>query len=221
MIVGLIIILVFPFIYFYTQMNNLNSKTSAIKKAIDEGKETYYDSTDGFLHWTKNGEKVIDCVWGYAENNDAIVGDQVLIGAKSHHVYKNYTKEKFKYHIQTQIDCGYCWCYERHTYNEEFRGDLALRYHMKGKYFYYLIKEEHKSSNYDDNRLYLYCEKNTGKRRKISFEEYIQLGGSELTEIEYKKKNGYTVTAFHSKSNNNNQNINAFDYNNKYLNGGK
>ena len=39
--------------------------------------------------------------------------------------------------------------------------------------------------------------------------------------IEYKKKNGYTVTAFHSKSNNNNQNINAFDYNNKYLNGGK
>lgn len=217
MIVGLIIILVFPFIYFYTQMSNLNSKMSAIKKAMDEGKEAYYDSTDGFLHWTKNGEKVIDCVWGYAENNDAIVGDQVLIGVKSHRVYKNYTREKFECHVQNQIKGGKCWCYERHEYNKPFRNDTTLRYYVKDKYFYYLTKKEFKN----DNKFCLYCEKNTGEKREITFEEYVQLGGSELTEIEYKKKNGYTITTLHSKPNNSNQNIDAFDYNNKYLNGGK
>lgn len=197
--IGVIIILVSPFIFFYTQMNKLNNKTSTIKKAMDKGKETYYDSMDGFLHWTENGEKVIDCVWGYQENNQAIVGDQVIMGVKSHHVYKNYTKEKFEYHVQCQINSGQVWCYERHAYNQPFRGDVILRYHIKEKYFYYLIKEEHKSKKYDENRLYLFCEKNTGEKRKITFKEYVELGGSELTEIEYKKKNGYTLTTLRGK----------------------
>lgn len=218
--IGLIIILVFPFIFFYTQMNNFNEKTGNIRKAIEEGKETYYDTTDGFLHWTANGDRVIHCTWWYDEGNGTIKGDKVLMGAKSHHIYKNYTQEKFTSHVQSQINHNCCWCYERHAYNEEFRNDITLRYHMKDKYFYYLIKEEHRSANYDDNRLYLYCERNTGEKRKITFEEYIQLGGSELTEIEYKKKNGYTVTTLRSKINDN-QNNSTFNYNDKYLNGGK
>lgn len=219
MIIGFLIILIFPFIYFYTQANKFSQKTSTIKKAIEEEKETYYDTTDGFLHWTANGDKVIHCTWGYAENNEAIVGDKVLMGAKNHHVYRNYTKEKFETHIQSQINCGKCWCYERHAYNQEFRNDLTLRYHMEDKYFYYLVKEEHRSTNYDDNRLYLYCERNTGEKRKITFEEYVQLGGSELTENEYKKKNGYTLTTLRSKPKE--EKSKAFDFNDIYLQGGK
>lgn len=217
MIIGFLIIIIFPFIFFYTQMNIFNEKTSAIRKAMDEGKETYYDTVDGFLHWTENGEKVIHCNWGYKDNDEAIVGDKVLMGIKNHHVYKNYTREQFEHHIQTQIDCGYCWCYERHAYSGKCRGDLALRYHMKDKYFYYLVKEEHKSSNYDDNRLYLYCKRNTGERKKITFEEYIQLGGSELTETNYKKKNGYTVTTLRPRTPE--EDSKAFDYADKYLRG--
>ena len=55
MIVGLLIIIIFPFIYFHTQMNNFNQKTNTIRKAIKSEKETYYDITDGHLHWTQNG----------------------------------------------------------------------------------------------------------------------------------------------------------------------
>lgn len=217
---GLIIILVFPFIFFYTQMNRFNEKTDTIRKAIKEEKETYYDVTDGHLHWTETGEIVVRWRWAYADREDVIKGDDVIYGEKSKRIYRNFTKEKFVNHVQNQMDLGYCWCYERHAYNQKFRNDITLRYHMKDNYFYYLIKEEHKSTNYDDNRLYLYCERNTGEKRKITFKEYIQLGGSELTEIEYKKKNGYTITTFRSKINNNQAN-DTFDYNDKYLNGGK
>ena len=44
MIAGLLIIIIFPFIYFYTQMDNFNQKTDVIKRAIDEKKYYYCDN---------------------------------------------------------------------------------------------------------------------------------------------------------------------------------
>lgn len=147
MIVGLIIILVFPFIYFYTEMSNLNSKTSTIKKAIDEGKETYIDPLTGKMHWVENGEQVIWTEILSTEKNipeGCIVGDKVLRGVKSGKVYKNKSFEQFKAHVQRQINNGEIWCYERIDYAKK-HDDCSkqhLRYHIKDKYFYTLQKIE-------------------------------------------------------------------------------
>ena len=209
MIAGLLIIIIFPFIYFYTQMNNFNQKTNTIRKAIKSEKETYYDITDGHLHWTQNGDAVMYWTWAHQERSDVIKGDEVICNLKMNKIYKNLTQERYKSHIQFQIDTGKCWCYERHEYNNPIKNDLTLRYHIEDKYFYYLIKES------KDDRLRLYCKKNTGEKRQINFEEYIRLGGSELSESEYKKKNGYTLTTFQSKTIK--KESKAFDYNDIYL----
>lgn len=172
MIVGLIIILVFPFIYFYTQMTNLNSKTSAIKKAIDEGKETYTDTVDMCERWTATGEKVYRTKWVYTsiKTEDAIEGDDVLMGLNTHKVYRNYSKENFINHIQQQIDNGECWCYERAAYNRNSSQDYILRYNMKDKYFYYL------GFDYDTHSYFIKYY-NNNQKEMIDYNRYKELGG--------------------------------------------
>ena len=56
--VGLLIIIIFPFIFYYTQINNLNKKTTSIRKALKEGNETYIDPVDYKMRWTENGALV-------------------------------------------------------------------------------------------------------------------------------------------------------------------
>lgn len=170
--IGLIIIIVFPFMFFYTQMNNLNRKTSAIKKAIDKEKETYIDPIDMCERWTATGEKVYRGKWVYKtiKTEDAIEGDDVLFGLNTYKIYRNYSKEKYIADIQWQIDHGRCWCWERHAFNNKNKKDYHLHYHMKGKYFYRL--------NWDDKTHNYYIEYyNNGKKEIINYEKYRELGG--------------------------------------------
>lgn len=195
MIVGLIIILVFPFIYFYTQMSNLNSKTSAIKKAMDEGKETYIDPLTGKMHWTENGALVtqtkLDFLWKTGDQQ-GIPGDEVIIDLNTRKIYRNYSREKFQMHIQSQINQGKCWCGERQEYRDKgYSKDYLLKYHMKDKYFYRLDKKEIRETIRDKrgralkDKFTIYCYKqiyNPTTRRysektEISYEEYRKLGG--------------------------------------------
>lgn len=195
MIVGLIIILVFPFIYFYTQMSNLNSKTSAIKKAINEGKETYIDPLTGKMHWTKNGALVtqtkLDFLWKIGDQQ-SIPGDEVIIDLNTRKIYRNYSREKFQMHIQNQINQGKCWCGERQEYRDRgYSKDYLLKYHMKDKYFYRLDKKEicetirdkrgralkHKFTIYCYKQIYNPVTRRYNEKTEISYEEYRKLGG--------------------------------------------
>lgn len=195
MIVGLIIILVFPFIYFYTQMNNLNSKTSAIKKAIDEGKETYIDPLTDKMHWTKNGALVtqtkLDFLWKPGDQG-GIAGDDVIIDLNTRKIYRNYSREKFQTHIQNQINQGKYWCGERQEYRDRgYSKDYLLKYHMKDKYFYRLDKKEicetirDKRGRALKDKFTIYCYKQIynpvtrryNEKTEISYEEYRKLGG--------------------------------------------
>ena len=195
MIVGLIIILIFPFIYFYTQMNNLNSKTSAIKKAMDEGKETYIDPLTGKMHWTKNGALVtqtkLDFLWKIGDQQ-SIPGDEVIIDLNTRKIYRNYSREKFQMHIQNQINQGKCWCGERQEYRDRgYSKDYLLKYHMKDKYFYRLDKKEiceairDKRGRALKDKFTIYCYKQIynpvtrryNEKTEISYEEYRKLGG--------------------------------------------
>lgn len=173
--IGLIIILVFPFIFFYTQMNNFNEKTGAIRKAIEEEKETYIDTVDMCERWTATGEKVYHCKWVYTnkKTEDAIEGDNVLMGLNTHKVYRNYSKEKYIADIQWRMDHGTCWCWERHAFNEKTKEDCLLHYHMKDKYFYRLGW---------DNVTHNYCitYHNTDKKEIISYEKYKEFGGFDI-----------------------------------------
>ena len=173
MLVGLLIIIIFPFIYFYTQMNNLNQKTDAIKKAVVEGKETYIDPLTGKTHWTKNGEQVIWTEILSVEQNipeGCIIGDKVLRGVKTGHIYKNKSFEQYKQHIQRQIDNKKCWCYERHVFNKKNRADYDLRYHIKEKYFY--------SLHWDQNvHKYYIVYYGTNNKEFIDYKRYKELGG--------------------------------------------
>lgn len=175
MFIGLFIIIVFPFIYFYTQASNLNTKVSAIRKAVKEGKETYTDPLTGKTHWTENGEQVIWTEILSVERKipeGCIVGDQVLRGVKSGRVYKNRSYDQFIAHIQRQMDDGKEWCWERSVYNEKSRQDYDYKYNMKGKYFYSL-HWDHDAHNY---YIQYY---DTKKTEPISFERYRELGGLE------------------------------------------
>ena len=171
--IGLIIILVFPFIYFYTQMNRFNEKTGNIRKAIDKGQETYVDPLTGKNHWIENGEQVIWTEILSIEKNipeGCIVGDQILRGVKSGKIYKNRSRERFQIHIQKQMDAGKIWCWERNEYNNQNHKDNGLRYNMKDKYFYSLYWDWNSVSYYI--RYY-----NTKEKEPITFERYKELGG--------------------------------------------
>lgn len=196
MIVGLIIILVFPFIFFYTQMNKLNNKTSAIKKAMDEGKETYIDPIDYKMHWTENGALVmkqkLGCIWKPGDQG-AIAGDEVIIDLNTNKIYRNYSREKFVAHIQEQMDQGKCWCGERKEFRD--RGcsrDYLLKYHMRDKYFYRLEKKETRETIRDKrgrntfkDKITIYCYKQLynpvtrrhSEKTEIGYKEYRELGG--------------------------------------------
>ena len=191
--IGLIIIIVFPFVYFYTQMNNLGRKTSAIKKALDEGKETYIDPLTGKTHWTENGEQVIRTTVNKFEKipEGCIVGDRILQGIKSGKVYKNYSYENFIKHVQRQIDSGECWCFERSAYTNS---NSDLRYNLKEKYFYTLNKKKNReffNTTYSSNR--------TIRESKVFYVYYInkvislnpyKTNTFKITEKEYKKLGG-------------------------------
>lgn len=153
-------------------MNNFNEKTSAIKKAINEGSETYIDPLTGKTHWTENGEQVIWTEILPVERNipeGCIVGDKVLRGVKSGKVYKNKSYERFVAHVQRQIDNGEVWCWERHAFNKD-RADYNLRYHMKEKYFYYCTFDW-------DTHDYCIINNNTKEKQVINYEKYKELGG--------------------------------------------
>lgn len=176
MIIGFLIIIIFPFIFFYTQVNNLGKKTNAIKEAIEEGKETYIDTVDMCERWTATGEKVYHTTWHYCKTRpeqDAIDGDKVLMGLNTFTVYKNYSKESYIADIQWKIDHEICWCWERHAFNEKKKEDCLLHYHMKDKYFYRLGW---------DNTTHNYCitYHSTDNKEIISYEKYKELGGYDL-----------------------------------------
>jgi len=184
--IGLIIILVFPFIFFYTQINNLNQKTGAIKKAMDEGKETYTDTINMCERWTETGEQVYNTVWHYCKTHpeqDAIDGDQVLMGLKTYRVYKNYSKEKFIKHIQWQKDHDECWCYERVAFNEKEKNlDFKLKYHMTKQFFYRL------RFDFTTHHYYIWYN-GSDKKEIIDYDTYKKLGGTDSKDKakEYKK----------------------------------
>lgn len=178
MIVGLLIIIIFPFIYFYTQINNFNQKTGAIKKAINEEKEVYIDPLTGKMHWTENGEQVIWTEILSVEQNipkGCIVGDKVLRGVKTDKIYKNQNYEDFVAHVQRQINNGEIWCWERHSYNGD-RADYNLKYHIKEKFLYYFI--------FDWNT-HNYCivYNDTKKKEIISYKKYKELGGCDWRDM--------------------------------------
>lgn len=199
MIVGLIIILVFPFIYFYTQMNNFNEKTSAIREAINEGSETYIDPLTGKIHWTENGEQVVltNIPFITEETQGCILGDKVLQGVKTGRIYKNFSYEDFKIHVRKQLDNKEVWCAERRHYRDgNWYGDSGMKYHMKDKYLYCLesklkwvthIKQHPNDTGYKDGIVYCYkrlfnqlinnyCQ----NRIEIPYNEYIKLGGRDV-----------------------------------------
>lgn len=199
--IGLIIIIIFPFIYFYTQMNNFNEKTGTIRKAIDEGKETYIDPIDYKMHWTENGALVmkikLDCLWE-SGNQGAIAGDDVIIDLNTHKIYRNYSKEEFEAHIQEQIDQGKCWCGERKEYRD--RGcmkDYLLKYHMEDKYFYRLNKKEtretirNKKGRALKDKFTIYCYKQIYNPTTKRYDEEIEIGYKEYRKLggEYKAPN--------------------------------
>lgn len=170
MIAGFLIIFLFPFAFLFTQLNNMNTKTEAIKKAMAEGKETYFDPIDCCERWLETGEKIIRCKWGYNDNNNAVKNDSVLLGVKTNRIYKNYTKERFLAHIQKQKDEGKCWCIERHKFADGKTGDIATKYNFKEKYFYFLTWDStYFLKKIKDNVIY--------ERIPISFERYKELGG--------------------------------------------
>ena len=173
MIIGFLVIIIFPFIYFYTQANKLGQKTSSIKKAMDEGKETYTDTVDMCTRWTETGEKVYRSIWHYHKTHpeqDAIEGDDVLFGLNTYRVYRNYTKERFVEHVQRQIDSGKCWCFERAAFNQNSSKDYVLRYNMKEKYFYHLGWDWNTHS-------YFVKYHGTDKIVTIDYDRYKELGG--------------------------------------------
>lgn len=198
MIVGLLIIIIFPFIYFYTQMNSFNQKTDAIRTAINEKKETYIDPLTGKMHWTENGALVmkikLDYLWKPGDQG-AIAGDNVIIDLNTRKIYRNYSKEEFEVHIQEQINQGKCWCGERKEYRD--RGcmrDYLLKYHMKDKYFYKLNKKETRETIRDkrgralQDKFTIYCYKQIYNPTTKRYDEKIEIGYKEYRELggEYK-----------------------------------
>lgn len=203
MIAGLLIIIISPFIYFYTQMNNFNQKTNIIKKAIDEKKETYIDPIDLKVHWTENGalvtRKILSNFWTNGDQ-DSLVGDEVILGINNNRVYKNYSRDKFVAHVQEQIDQGKCWCGERKEYRDKgCTKDHHMKYHMKEKYFYRLNIKEVKEDIFNEKGRYMfrskitiYCYKQIynpatetyGDLIEIGYEEYKKLGG-EYTALDF------------------------------------
>lgn len=196
--IGLIIILVFPFIYFYTQMNNFNQKINAIKQAISEGKETYIDPLTGKMHWAENGEQVIftNILSIEDKKEDGIPGDKVLQGVKTGRIYKNYSYEDFKIHVKKQLDNKEIWCAERKHYRDgDWYNDSGMKYHMQDKYFYCLeskikwtdhIKQYPNDTRYKDGTVYCYkrlfnqaTNNYYQERIEITYDEYIKLGGRE------------------------------------------
>lgn len=202
MIAGLLIVIIFPFIYFYTQMDNFNQKTDIIKKAIDNEKETYIDPLTGKMHWTKNGALVtktkLNMFWKLGEQ-DSLPGDEVLIDLNTGKIYKNYSREKFAAHVQEQIKQGRCWCGARKEFRDRgYLKDKYLKYHMKGLYFYRLITDKATCPIYDQkgkyisNKIILYCYKqiyNPATKKyenqtEIGYKEYKRLGG-EYTALDF------------------------------------
>lgn len=195
--IGLIIILVFPFIYFYTQMNNLNQKTDAIKKAVVEGKETYIDPLTGKMCWSENGALItrtkLSNFWknGY---QDSLAGDEVIMDLNTQKIYKNYSKEKYMAHIQEQINQGKCWCGERKEYRDkDYTIDSTIKFHMIDKYLYRLRIKEVTEDIFNEKGRYtfrskitIYCYKQvynpvTQKyedEKEIGYKEYKELGGN-------------------------------------------
>jgi hypothetical protein len=195
MIAGLLIIIVFPFIYFYTQMNNFNQKTDIIRTAINEGKETYIDPLTGKMHWTENGAVVsrikLNMFWKPGDQN-SLPGDEVLIDLNTDKIYRNYSREKFIAHVEKQIEQGKCWCGARKEFRDRgYLKDEYLKYHIKGLYFYRLMIDKISKPIYnrkEKNGAYeitLYCyqqiynpaTKKYGDKKEIGYQEYKKLGG--------------------------------------------
>lgn len=195
MIAGLLIIIIFPFIYFYTQMDNFNQKTDVIKRAIDEKKEIYIDPLTGKMHWTKNGALVtktkLNMFWKSGEQ-DSLPGDEVLIDLNTDKIYRNYSREKFMAHVEKQIEQGKCWCGARKEFRDRgYLKDEYLKYHIKGLYFYRLMINKISKPIYDRKEKYgtyeitLYCyqqiynpaTKKYGDKIEIGYKKYKELGG--------------------------------------------
>lgn len=196
MIAGLLIIIIFPFIYFYTQMDNFNQKTDVIRTAINEGKETYIDPLTGKMHWTENGAVVsrikLNMFWKPGDQN-SLPGDEVIINLSTQKIYKNFSEEKYIAHIQNQKKSGKCWCGERKTFRDKgFLKDSFMKYHMRDKYFYKLSSNIIRESTYNKNGRYmfsniliLYCyiqiydliAKTYKDKKEIGYQEYKKLGG--------------------------------------------
>ena len=189
--IGLIIVLISPFIYFYMQMNNFNQKTDTIKKAINEKKEINIDPLTGKMHWTKNGALVmkmkLDMFW-ISGNQKSIPGDEVLIDLNTDEIYKNYSRENFVAHVQEQMKQGKCWCGERKEFRDKgYLKDNHLKYHIKQKYFYkleYVMNREIQKGKLE-RKITIHCYQliynpttNTyNEKYEIDYKKYKELGG--------------------------------------------
>lgn len=196
MIAGLLIIIIFPFIYFYTQMNKFNQKTDIIRTAINEGKEIYIDPLTGKMHWTENGEQVVLTSILSVGNKiqGCIPGDKVLQGVKTGRVYKNFSYKDFEAHVKKQLNNKEIWCAERKHYRDGgWYNDSGMKYHMQDKYLYCLeskikwvthVKQHPNDTGYKDGIAYYYkrlfnqATNNYYQNRiEITYDEYIKLGG--------------------------------------------
>lgn len=196
--IGLLIIIILPFIFYYTQIKNLNKKTTSIRKALKEGNETYIDPVDYKMRWTENGALVrkmkLNSLWKPGDQ-DSLPGDEVIIDLNTNKIYRNYSKEKFIAHVQEQINNNKCWCGERKEFRD--RGcskDYYMKYHMKEKYFYRLESNKTYETIYGKNgrstnkhKITIFCYKQIynpltrryGDKIEIGYTEYQKLGGEE------------------------------------------
>lgn len=193
MAVAFLLIIIFPFIFYFIQLKNLNTKINVIKKAIDKKEDTFIDPMNGRLCSTKTGEPVKRTYIYLIDPSvkECIVGDQVLRGMNSGRIYKNYSYEEYKAHIAKQIEKEECWCGERKCFRDHgYCRDYHIKYHINDKYFYFLESEikwtpRGKGKFGEGNEGKIYCYKiivnpitkaKIGKT-EISYKEYKKLGG--------------------------------------------
>lgn len=193
MAVAFLLIIIFPFFFYFTQLKNLNTKINVIKKAIDKKEDTFIDPMNGRLCSTKTGEPVKRTYIYLIDPSikECIVGDQVLRGINTGRIYKNYSYEEYKAHIAKQIEKEECWCGERKCFRDHgYIRDFHIKYHMNDKY-YYILESEIKRTPLgkgkfgDGSQTTVYCykiiidPKTKAKNEKIeiTFKEYKKLGG--------------------------------------------
>lgn len=193
MVIAFLLMLILPFVFYFTQLKNINAKINAIKKAIEKKEDTFLDPTDGKTYSTKTGEQVrLTYIYSFTPpSKEYIAGDKVLKGINTGRIYRNYSCEKYIEHIKKQIEKGECWCGERKCFRDHgYVRDFHIKYHMNDKYYYILESEikrtplgKGKFGDGSQATVYYYKiiidpkTKAENEKIEITFKEYKKLGG--------------------------------------------